>query len=186
MWIALEANIDTSTTQDHHAYYTSNHKLAIEIGRWSTIHMYRGNKSCDSCSHDGNEKEAYFVLECPYMTPVKISFDQYLIMLYLGVSSLFFQLNRQVDISFYLIEANALCHSRELGSLTQYLCTFKPINLLASHILKSIFISLISLKEGKVVGRGYRRGRHYKIRGAYHCVLRILEYINIKIPWTNI
>lgn len=47
------------------AYRTSNHILAIEIGRWSTIHVSRDTVICRLSSSTGVETEAHFVLECP-------------------------------------------------------------------------------------------------------------------------
>ena len=40
-WIVLGATIDTTTMQDNYCYNTSNHRLAIEIGRWSTLPIFR-------------------------------------------------------------------------------------------------------------------------------------------------
>lgn len=41
----------------------------------------------------------------------------------------FFQLHYQVDISCYLMNANALCYSKELALLTSSWCTSSPISL---------------------------------------------------------
>ena len=59
-------------------------------------------------------------------------------------SSYFFQLDKQVEISFYLI-AIALYHSRELADLKpSSLRTFSPNSLLVSKTLKSISLHFIS------------------------------------------
>ena len=60
------------------AYCISNYKLAIEIGRWTTIPIYRDTRPCPFCSYNAVENEACFVLECPLYTLIEISFHHYL------------------------------------------------------------------------------------------------------------
>ena len=45
------------------AYCTLNHRLANEIGRWSTIPVSNGTKLCHFCSYNAVENEAHSVLE---------------------------------------------------------------------------------------------------------------------------
>ena len=49
--------------------------------------------------------------------PIRDKFASLLKNVVLGVLESFFQLDHQVDISLYLMEATALCHSRELVGL---------------------------------------------------------------------
>ena len=99
-------------------YHTSNHRLAIEIGRWSTIPIARDNRLCHFCSYDIVENEAHFVLECPLYNSIRDKFQSLFENVVLGSLKSFFQLDHQVDISLYLMEATALRHCRELVSLT--------------------------------------------------------------------
>ena len=46
------------------AYCTSNHRLAIEMGRWTTIPISRDDRLCHFGSFTIVIKEAHFVLEC--------------------------------------------------------------------------------------------------------------------------
>ena len=100
------------------AYHTSNHRLAIEIGRWSTIPISRDNRLCHFCSYNVVENEAHFVLECPLYNSIRDKFQSLFENVVLGSLKSFFQLDHQVDISLYLTEATALRHSRELAGLT--------------------------------------------------------------------
>jgi len=100
------------------AYRTSNHRLAIETGRWSTIPISRDKRLCNFCSYNVVENEAHFVLECPLYSSIRDKFQSLFENIVLGSIKSFFQLDHQVDISLYLTEATALRHSRELASLT--------------------------------------------------------------------
>lgn len=42
------------------AYHTTNHRIASEIGKGSSIPISRNNRSCHFCSYDAVEKEAHF------------------------------------------------------------------------------------------------------------------------------
>ena len=73
MWIVLAATIDATTTQDHFwAYRTLNHKLVIESGRLSTIHISRDTRLCHFFSYNVVENESHFMLGCPYTIPLEI------------------------------------------------------------------------------------------------------------------
>ena len=47
------------------AYHASNHRLVIDIWRWTTIHISRNNKLCKFCPYNVVEYKAHFVWECP-------------------------------------------------------------------------------------------------------------------------
>ena len=68
------------------AYCTSNHRLTIDIGQWTTI---------------------------PILEILDYATFAHIIQLEMSLES-FFQVDHQVDISLYLMETNALCHSRNL------------------------------------------------------------------------
>ena len=57
----------------------------------------------------------------------------------------FFQLDHEVDISFYLKEFIALCYSRELVFFDTNLVCFQLISLLTSWSLKSISFHIVSI-----------------------------------------
>ena len=118
MWIVLEVTIDSTTTHKIIvAYYTSNHKLAIEIGPWMIIPISRDTRLCRFCFYYTVENETHFVFKCPLCNLLEISFHHYLLLfenVVPGSLKSFFQLNLQVEICLYLTEATALHHSREL------------------------------------------------------------------------
>ena len=58
------------------AYRTSNHRLVIETGQWSSVPISRDNVVCHFYSCNAIEIEAHFVFKCPYITPLEISFHQ--------------------------------------------------------------------------------------------------------------
>ena len=62
------------------AYYTSDHRLAIESGCWSTIPVPRDNILCHFFSYNFNENKAQFVLGCPLTTRLEIISLHYLTM----------------------------------------------------------------------------------------------------------
>ena len=53
------------------------------------------------------------MLECPLYNLIRDKFPSLFENVILGSLKSFFQLDHQVDISFYLMEAIALCHFRE-------------------------------------------------------------------------
>ena len=99
------------------AYHTSNHRLAIQIIRWRTIPISRDNRLCHFCSNSAVEKEPSFVLECALYNPIRDKFPSLFENVVLGSLWSFFQLDHEVGISLYLMEATALRHSSELPSL---------------------------------------------------------------------
>ena len=121
------------------AHLTSNHRLAIGIGRWSTwtIPISTYNKLCHFCSYYVVENEALFVLKCPLYKSIG---DKYQITIWeaiLGSLRSFFQLDHQFEISLYLTEATTLHHARELATLTPSWCIFSLISLSTYCTLKS-------------------------------------------------
>ena len=68
------------------------------------------------CSYIAFENEAYFMLECPLYNPVRDKFPSLFENVVLGKLKSFFQLDQQINISLYLMEATTLRHSRELTS----------------------------------------------------------------------
>lgn len=71
-------------------YRTQSHRLvAIRIGRWSTLPIFRVNRLCQLfCSHNGVQNEARYVMECPQYKPIRNIFNHYARMEQQGVSSL--------------------------------------------------------------------------------------------------
>ena len=57
------------------AYCTSNHRLAIKIGRWSTIPIHGDNRTCHFCPYVEVENEAHFVLDGPLYNPIRDKFQ---------------------------------------------------------------------------------------------------------------
>ena len=47
------------------AYHTSNRRLAIEIGWWSIILIFKDKILCELYSKNVVENDAHFVLKCP-------------------------------------------------------------------------------------------------------------------------
>ena len=71
MWIVLEATFESTTTQDHCAYCTLNHRFSIEIGQWTTIPISRDIRLCHFFSYNAFENEVHFVLECPLYNSIR-------------------------------------------------------------------------------------------------------------------
>ena len=64
------------TTQD--VYHTSNHRLAIETRRWSTIPVSGDYRLCHVCPYNVVENEAHFVGEYPLYNRIIDKFNHYL------------------------------------------------------------------------------------------------------------
>ena len=79
------------------------------------------------------------MLECPLYNSIRDKFEFLFENIALGNVKPFFQLDHQVDVSLYLVEAMAICYSRELTSLIPSRCTFSPWSFLASHFICDIF-----------------------------------------------
>jgi hypothetical protein len=56
------------------AYLTLNHRLAIEIGQWTIIPIFRDTKRCHPFSYNAVENLAHFVLECPLYRSIRDKF----------------------------------------------------------------------------------------------------------------
>ena len=69
------------------------------------------------------------MLECSLYNPIKDKFPSLIENVVLGSLKSFFQLDQQVDINHYLIEATVLRHSRELVGLKPSRCALNPISL---------------------------------------------------------
>ena len=81
------------------AYHTSNRRLAIEIGWWSTIPISRDTRLCHLCSYNAIDTEApLLVLECLLYNPIKDNFPSLFDNVVLGSLKYIFQLADQVDI----------------------------------------------------------------------------------------
>ena len=115
------------------AYRTLNHRLAHEMGWWSTIPIYIDTRLCHFCSYNEVENGAHFVLECPLYKPMRVKFPTLFENVVLGSLKPFFQLGQQVDICLNLIETSVLRHS---GNLMTYFLV--PLDFSASWTLKSI------------------------------------------------
>ena len=88
---------------------TSNHRLAIEYGRWSTIPVSRDYKYYHFCSYNVVKIEARFVLQCPlhsYSITIPSLFEE-IVLWYMGVSSLSFTL-KLAYISWRLLYLSTL------------------------------------------------------------------------------
>ena len=57
------------------------------------------------------------MLECPLYNPIRDKFPSLFETVVLGSLESLFQLDHQVDINLYLMEAIVLCHSIELANL---------------------------------------------------------------------
>ena len=108
------------------AYCTSNHTLAITIGRWLTIPIPRENILCHLCSYNVAENEFHFMLKCPLYTSIRIRFPSLFQNVVLGSLKSFVQLKHQLDLSCKLMDAIALHHPRELAFLTPSWYIFNP------------------------------------------------------------
>ena len=106
------------------AYYTSNHTLAIAIGRWLTIPISRENIWCHFCSYNVAENEFHFMLKCPLYTSIRIRFPSLFQNVVLGSLKSFVQLKHQLDLSCKLMDAIALHHSREFSLFDTILMYF--------------------------------------------------------------
>ena len=104
------------------SYSTSNHRLAIEIGQWSTIPISRDTSLCHFCYYSliRLENEAHFVLECPVYEHVRNKFPPLFENAVLGSLESFLQVDHQIDSSLYpswRLLHFAIRHSRELAGL---------------------------------------------------------------------
>ena len=97
------------------AYHTSNHRLAIETGQWSTIPIPRDTRLFHFCSCNAIESESHTILECPLYNSISDKFPSLLENVGLGNLKCFFHLDPQV--SLYLSEATALRHFEESPAL---------------------------------------------------------------------
>ena len=100
-------------------YCTSNNRLAIENGQWSTIPISRDTRLCHIFYFNAVEIEARFMLECPLYEPIRDKFTSLFENVVLGSLKSFFQLDHQVDICLFLKKATALHKFRGLASLKQ-------------------------------------------------------------------
>ena len=78
--------------------------IGIETGQWTIIHVSRDNRLCH-CSHSALENETHFDLKSPLYDPIRDKFLSLFENIVLRNLKSFFQLDHQVDISLYLIEA---------------------------------------------------------------------------------
>ena len=86
------------------------------------------NRNYHFWHHNVVENEAHFGLEFPSITPLEEGFSSssslyyfyFIILCYQENLKSFFQLDPQVDLHFYLMEANALYSSRESNFLTPF------------------------------------------------------------------
>ena len=118
------------TTPQHKiivAYYTSNHRLAIEIGQWLTIPISRDNRLCHFYSYNVVENETHFVLESPMYNSKRVKFQSAFDKVVLGSLKSFFQLDHKSILASI---------SQDLTGLTPSWCTFSPTGFLASWTLK--------------------------------------------------
>lgn len=68
---------------------------------------------CHFCSYAVIEDDVYFMLECPLCNPIRDKFPSLFENVVARSLKSFLQIEQQVNISFYLTEANTLCHSRK-------------------------------------------------------------------------
>ena len=106
-------------------YRTLSHRLAIEIGRWTTIPSSRDTRLCHFWSHNVVENEAHFVLECPLYNPIKNKFSSLFKEVIQESLKSFFQLDHQVNVSLYLTEATTLRHSKNISWLETLVMYFQ-------------------------------------------------------------
>ena len=85
---------------------------------------------------------------CPLYNSIKDKFQTlYENVLLLSITfKSFFQLDHEVDISLYIMEATTLRHPTKLANLKPSWCIICPISLLASRTLKSISLYFISFR----------------------------------------
>jgi hypothetical protein len=119
------------------AYWTSNHRLAIEIGWWSIILISKDKILCQLYSKNVVENDAHFVLKCPLYNSTRFPSLSSIVVLVGSLKSLFW-FNYQIDISLCLTQVNALHYSREIAILTPSWCTFSPMSILTFLTLESI------------------------------------------------
>ena len=120
------------------AYCTPNHKLVINIGRWTTIPISRETTLCHFWSCNALENEAHFVMECHLY--IRDKFPSLFENVILGCLKSFFQLDHEVGVSLFLTKATTLCHFRELASMNCH-STFNSISLFGFPDFKINFIS---------------------------------------------
>jgi hypothetical protein len=137
MWIVLEATIDTRYQNTKSWMLTAPQiidlpwkldngwiSLSLEITYHSTFSLVMLLKMSHTLY--------------PLYNPIRDKFHSLFENVLLGSLKSFLQLNHQVDISLYLTEAMALCHSRHLVGLTPSQSTLSPCSLLAPQTLVSI------------------------------------------------
>ena len=56
------------------AYHSSNHRLAIETTKWSTIPIQGEKKLCHFYSYNVVENEAHFEMKCPLYNITELAF----------------------------------------------------------------------------------------------------------------
>ena len=113
--------------------------LKIDNG-WVSL-ISRDTRLCQFCSYYVVENEAHFVLEWPLYNPIRHEFPSLFENVVLGSLKSFVQIDQHVNISLYVIEVAALCHSRELIGLKPSSCTFIPVSLFGFPDYKINFIS---------------------------------------------
>lgn len=81
------------------------------------------------------------MLECPLCNPIRDKFPSLFENVVARSLKSFLQIEQQVNISFYLTEANTLCHSRKSLGLKPSWCIFSPISFFGFLNFIIIFIS---------------------------------------------
>ena len=81
------------------------------MGRWMSIPISSDTRPWHFWSCNAFENEAHFVLECPLYNPIRDKFPS-LLRTWFQEHEVFIQLDQQVNISFYLMEATAFPHAR--------------------------------------------------------------------------
>lgn len=119
---------------------TSNHRLAIAIGRWLIMPISRDTIVCHFSFYTTIESEAHLLWRwhigllcqknilkkmrhilcwrCPLYNIIGDKYQLLLENVVLGGLESFYQLDHQPNISLYLTEAFALHHSKEFAGLT--------------------------------------------------------------------
>ena len=91
---------------------------------------------------------AHCLCECPLYTSIIDKFQPLFEKVISGCLESFFEVDHQVDIGLYLMEATALAsQTKESPGLTRSWCTLNPVSLSASQTPKSIYIFMTFLPQ---------------------------------------
>ena len=108
------------------AYHISNHRCAIEIGRWMTIPISRDTRPCHFASIIKVKVMHILCWNVTYINPLEISFHHYLKTQFQGASSFSFNTTIKLTLSCGGYHTPALQKIRWFETIMMYFQSQQP------------------------------------------------------------